>query len=684
MAVSLNWLKKYVDIDWTPQELAHQLTMAGIAIEGVEQQGDDYIMELDLTPNRGDCLGLINLAREVSALNGNPVKIPEPMFRENQENIKDYIKIEIEAPDLCLRYTARVVKNVKIQPSPQWLQTYLINSGIRPISNIVDVTNFVMLETNQPLHAFDYNLLGKEKRILVRKADYCENFTTLDGVERELDLDSLVITDGVRPIALAGIMGGLNTEINDDTKDVLIESANFLNTNIRKTSKKQGLRSDSSIRFEKGVDPEGAIYALNRAAQLMQQLGGGEVVKGIVDVYPGRKEPLIIKLRPERVNYLLGTDLSAADIKRYLDALQFNSKEKKGIFEVQAPTYRPDITMEVDLIEEIARLYGYNNVPDTMPTGVSIGGLTDYQRFRDNLKDIMAGNFNEVINYSFIGPQAYDLIGLPEESKYRKIIKIANPLSEDQSVMRTLLLPGLLKNVSTNLARRNHNLAFFEIGKVFHPADGNKLPEEVLKLGAIVCGKLELNWTKNEVAMDFYYLKGLVELLFKEVGISDYVFTPCQLPSYHPGRTARITCDNKEIGVMGEIHPAVLENYDINDRACALEFDIKTMYELSGRKVMTEQIARYPAVERDIAVLLTNETPAAQAVSVIKNSSPELLQKVVVFDIYSGEQVPEGFKSMAFRLTFQSLERTLTEKDISGSIETILTNLQERIGARLR
>lgn len=684
MTVSISWLKQYIDIDWTPQELAHRLTMAGIAIEGVEEQESGVVMELDLTPNRGDCLGLINLAREVSALNGNPVKIPEPDIVENRENVKDYIEIEIAAPDLCLRYTARVVKNVEVKPSPEWLQTYLISSGIRPISNIVDVTNFVMLETNQPLHAFDYNLLGREKKILVRKAEYQEKFTTLDGVERELDLDSLVITNGVRPVALAGVMGGLNTEINDNTRDILIESAIFLNTNIRRTSKKQGLRSDSSIRFEKGIDIEGSIYALNRAAQLMQQLAGGEVVKGIVDVYPGRKPPLIIKLRPERVNYLLGTNLSVAAIKGYLENLQFKIKEKKGLLEVQVPTYRPDISMEVDLIEEVARLHGYNKIPDTLPAGISIGGLTDYQQFRDNLKGIMAGNFNEVINYSFTGPQAYDLIQLPEDSKYRNVVTIANPLSEDQSLMRTLLLPGLLNNVSTNLARRNNNLAFFEAGAVFHPANNNKLPQEILKLGAIVCGELELNWTKNKVTMDFYYLKGLVELLFKELGINDYAFEACELPSYHPGRAARVLCKNREIGVMGEIHPVVLSNYDIDERACALEFDINTMYELSGRKTMTEQIARYPAVERDIAILLANDTPAGQAVSVIQNSFPKLLRKVVVFDIYTGRQVPEGFKSLAFRLIFQSMEKTLTEKDINNAVDSILTSLQEKLGAKLR
>ncbi len=683
MGVSINWLKEYVDIDWTAEELAHRLTMAGIAIEGVEQAGPDMIMELDLTPNRGDCLGMINLAREVSALNGQPLRIPEAKISENRENINDYIQVEIDAPDLCPRYAARLMKNVEIKPSPEWLQNALLRSGIRPISNIVDVTNYVMLETNQPLHAFDYQLLGKGKKIVVRKAEYQESFTTLDEVERELDLDSLVITDGIRPVALAGVMGGLNTEIGDDTRDVLIESANFLNTNIRRTSKKQGLRSDSSVRFEKGADPNGVIYAVNRAAQLMQELSGGEVVKGICDVYPGKKDPLVINVRPDRVNYLLGTELSHNEIKGYLERLKFKVKDRKGYLAVEIPTYRPDISMEVDLIEEVARLYGYNNVPDTLPLGINRGGQTDYQRFRDQIKEVMASYFYEVINYSFISPQLFDRILLPAESPLRNVIQIANPLSEEQSVMRTLLLPGLLENVSRNLARQNHNLNFFEMGAVYYPSD-DRLPEEKLKIGAVVAGRVELNWLKNHVPMDFFYLKGIVEILLKEMGIKDYTFQEHQLAGYHPGRTACIYCQGREIGVIGEVHPLVLENFDISDKACAFELDVETLYMLTGQKTMIEQIAKYPAVERDLAVLLGQDVKASEAIAVIKASDPELLQDVIVFDIYTGEQVPDGYKSTAFRLTFQSMERTLKEADINSRVDAILLNLQEQIQARLR
>ncbi len=683
MGVSINWLKEYIDIDWTAEELAHRLTMAGIAIEGVEEAGSDVIMELDLTPNRGDCLGMINLAREVSALNGCPLRIPQIKISENRENISDYIKVEIDAPDLCPRYTARLVKNVEVKPSPEWMQNVLLRSGIRPISNIVDVTNYVMLETNQPLHAFDYNLLSKEKKIVVRKAEYQENLVTLDEIERELDLDSLVITDGIKPVGLAGVMGGFNTEISNDTRDVLIESANFLSTNIRRTSKKQGLRSDSSVRFEKGVDPNGVIYAVNRAAQLMQELAGAEVVKGICDVYPGQKDPLIINLRPDRVNYLLGTELSYKQIKDYLERLKFNVKDRKGYLAVEIPTYRPDISMEVDLIEEVARLYGYNNVPDTLPLGINRGGLTDYQRFRDQIKEVMASYFYEVINYSFISPQLFDRIMLPPESSLRHVIRIANPLSEDQSVMRTVLLPGLLENVSRNMARRNLNLNFFEMGAVYYPSN-DRLPDEKLKLGAVAAGRVELNWLRNQVPMDFYYLKGIIEILFRELGIREYTFEGWEGSGYHPGRTARIICQDQEIGIIGEVHPQVLDNFDIADKACAFELDVETMFMLKGQKIMMEQIARYPAVERDIAILLGQDVKASEAIEVIRASEPELLQDVVVFDIYTGEQVPDGYKSAAFRLTFQSMEQTLKEQDINSRVDNILSNLQQQIQARLR
>jgi len=478
MGVSINWLRKYVDFDLTSADLAHKLTMAGIAVEGVEEKDDDSIMELDLTPNRGDCLGMINLAREVAAITGNKLQIPHNDLSNEGTEVNDYIKINIQDTDLCPRYSARVIKNVVIKPSPDWMQQALINSGIRPINNVVDITNYVMLETNQPLHAFDYDLIGEDKQILVRRAASGEKIVTIDEALHELEADMLVITNGYKPVALAGVMGGHDSEINEKTTTVLLESANFNPVNIRRTSRKVNLRSDSSMRFEKGVDPNGTVMALNRAAQLMVDLADGEVVPGIIDVYPAPIKPATIKLRTQKVNRLLDTSLSTEDIQGYMQKLSFPVTRKGDVLLVETPTYRPDLQLEVDLIEEVARLYGYNNIPDYLPlTSATGGGLTAYQIFRDKLRSNLAQNMYEVINYSFINPDAFDRIMLPDDHILRQVVKVANPLSEEQSVMRTTLLPGLLSTISRNAARRNYNLSFFELGAIFIPSQGT-LPQK--------------------------------------------------------------------------------------------------------------------------------------------------------------------------------------------------------------
>lgn len=683
MAVSINWMKDYVDFTWNPQELAHALTMAGIAIEGVEEKDGDYILELDLTPNRGDCLGMINLAREIAALNDTQVKIPQHIPLENEESIHDYIKVEIADPNLCPRYTARMIKNVKIQPSPEWMQTRLINSGIRPINNIVDITNYVMLESNQPLHAFDYDLLSPAKKILVRRARSGEKIVTLDDVERELDELMLLITDNDRPVALAGIMGGQNTEIHDNTVNVLLESACFQRTGIRKTARKLALRSDSSVRFEKGADINGVIYAINRAAYLMQELGAGEVVAGICDQYPEPSIPRQVLLRPERVNYLLGTDISTQEIRGYIEKLAFKTSEEERGLLVYIPAYRPDIEIEADLIEEVARLYGYDKIEATLPQGnTTQGGLTPEQKYRYQLEDLLARTFYEVINYSFINPRYFDMLLLPADSKLRDVVRIANPLSEEQSVMRTILLPGMLETISRNLARKNDNLAFFEIGSVFNP-HGDQ-PDEVLKVSAVVAGKSKLNWLKNNVVMDFFYLKGILENILLQLGIENPSFEEGINPSYHPGRTAIVKSQGIELGIIGEIHPQVRQNFNIKPRVCALELDVNKLYELSSRRIMLDSIARYPAVERDLAILIKDDVPAVAVLDILRDCGGELLQNLVVFDIYEGDQVAAGFKSMAFRMTFQSKERTLTEAEVNTITAQMLAQLQNQLQASLR
>lgn len=685
MGVSTNWLKKYVDYTWSAEELAHALTMAGIAIEGVDDVDGDKILDLDLTPNRGDCLGLINLAREVAALTGTRVILPEIKIRESADDINSYIRVKIKDPDLCRRYAARVVKNVKIAPSPEWMQEALIHSGIRPINNVVDVTNYVMLETNQPLHAFDYSLLEGDKRIVVRRAMDGEQFTTLDDVERHLGSSMLVITDGTRPVALAGIMGGQNTEISETTTTVLLESANFDPVNTRRTSRQLALRSDSSIRFEKGVDINGTIFALDRAAQLIQELAGGEVVSGVCDIYPHPQSPLTISLRPKRVNELLGTNLSTDDIIDYLQRLSLEVKksETNDTLQVVAPTYRPDLQIEEDLIEEVARLHGYNLIPSQLPGGASTGGLTPYQAFQVRTRNTIASSMKEVINYSFINKEMFDHVMLPDDDYRRNALAIANPLSEEQGVMRTLLMPGLLNTISRNLARRNQNLAFFEMGSVFIPGQ-EKLPSEILKLGVAVSGQSDINWKVSPVEWDFFYLKGVVEDLFQQLGIRNARFEAGTAPGFHPGRTAVISCGEEEVGILGEVHPQVLENFDIRNRVIFTELELEKLYNHATLRVMTESIGRFPAIERDLAVLLPIEVPASKAVDTMRRVGGPFLHDVLIFDLFTGEGVAQGFKSMAFRLTFRSDEGTLIDEQINPVMEEIIEQLEEKLAAKLR
>lgn len=684
MGISLNWLKEYIDVEWSGDELAERLTMAGIAFEGASREGDDWIMETDLTPNRGDCQGYINLAREVGALNGGEIRMPRIRLEENGENIRDFIKVSVEEPELCRRYTARLIKNVKIGPSPEWMQERLLKSGIRPISNVVDITNYVMLECNQPLHAFDYDLLDEARHIIVRRARPNEMFTTLDDVQRHLDSDMLLITEGERAVALAGIMGGQNTEINDQTINVLLESAHFDGICIRRTSRKLALRSDSSVRFGKGTDVEGVVFAADRAAALMQELAGGEIVGGVCDCYPGRRPPLQVRLRPSRVNQVLGTGLALSEVRACLDALCFKTAEEEGVFQVEVPSYRPDISIEADLIEEVARLYGYGNIPATLPEGPTTPGvLTPVQKLRDRVKSIISPHMYEIVAYSFISPDWYDHLLLPAESPLRQGVRVANPLSEEQSVMRTLLLPGLLDTVARNQARQNDSMAFFEMGTVFFASEG-PLPHEKLKLGGIATGSTPASWMKGALEMDFFYLKGILENLFYELGIDGVVFKPWQCLSYHPGRTALITAGAVELGVLGEVHPQVQARFGIKSRTAAFELDMESIYALNRTRKMERTISRYPSVMRDIAVIVTAGTEVAGMMEIIRDRAGALLREVKVADVYTGVQIPEGMKSIAFQLTFQADDNTLSDAQINPLMEKLVSDLESASGAKLR
>jgi len=649
---------------------------------------NDTVFEIELTPNRADCMSIRNVAREVAALAGLPLKPINIQFEETTEvTAADMIAVEIKDEDLCGRYVARAVTGVKVGPSPAWLQNRLKAVGVRPISNIVDVTNFVMMEMGQPLHAFDYNYL-EDKTIVVRRAEKGETIITLDGQERLLNQDTLVIADGKRPVAIAGVMGGENSEIMDDTTTVLIESANFNPVNIRRTSKRLGLRSESSIRFEKGVNIEGALEAANRAAQLMAELGGGKVVSGVVDNYPRKWVPVKIDVSVKKVNNLLQLDLSEEEIVNLLRPIELECESTgDGILSVTVPPFRMDIEREVDVVEEIARLYGYEKIPLTIPEG-DIGQIkmTWEQVLERNCKEILTGcGLNEAVSFSFMNPRSYDKWGIPEGDPLRNAVVISNPLSEEHSVMRTSLIPNLLEIAERNVSHKVEDLSIFEYGRVFTPDPEGKKPVERPVLAALVMGSLDSGWNWQKEELDFFFLKGVLEELLDRLNIKKVRWEPCTCSGLHPGRTARIIAGGGEvIGILGEIHPDAVDNFKLTSRPCVFELEFKLLASLASQEKQYTPLGRFPSAERDLAVIVAEEISAAQLEEEILSAGGEILTSCRLFDVYRGKPVPENKKSMAYSLVYQALDRTLTDEEINSRHEEIKQRLVEKFGAELR
>ncbi|MBM7854783.1 phenylalanyl-tRNA synthetase beta chain [Desulfohalotomaculum tongense] len=646
---------------------------------------DDYILELDLTPNRGDCLSMIGVAREVAALLGVEMKMPAAPLEEGEERVEELAAIDIQAADLCRRYVGRVIKGVQIGPSPSWMQQRLRAAGIRPINNIVDVTNYVMLELGQPLHAFDYDKLAGH-RIIVRRAKENESIKTLDQQERPLNENMLAICDAGGPVAVAGVMGGLDSEVTAETVNVLIESAYFDPVSVRRTSKALGLRSESSARFEKGIDIGGCVRAADRAAYLMQQLAGGTVARGVIDSYP---EPVVektVKLRPARVEHVLGIPVEEQKIVDILTALQFKVQREGENLLVTVPTFRPDVSIEVDLIEEVARVYGYNQVPDTLIYGPATQGKrSENQQLVYDIRNILVGcGLTEVITYGFVSPKVADLMNLPQDSKFRNVLVLQNPLSEEQSVMRTVLVPNLLEVLKRNHNRQIQNGAIFEIGRVFYPREGQNLPEERLVLAMVFSGYTEKSWNSEAEPMDFFFAKGVVEKLFAGIGLVEARFVRHTDPSFHPGRTAAIEVKGKTIGVLGELHPNVLENYGLPHRAVACKIDLLDLIETELQKPRYQPLPKFPAVERDLAVVVKQEVQTRDMIDVINKAAGKILKSVSVFDVYRGAQVQEGYKSQAFSLLFQAPDRTLTDEEVAKQTEKIFRALNKEFAAELR
>ena len=637
---------------------------------------NDAVVEFEITNNRPDCLSIIGIARETAATFESAVKYPVTAFKENGEDIKNYIDIQVKNSELCPRYSARMVKNIVIKDSPAWMQERLTKAGVRPISNIVDITNFVMLELGQPMHAFDYRDL-EDKKIIVRNAMPGETIKTLDETERKLDESMLVIADGKKPTGIAGVMGGYGSEIKNDTNTIVFESANFNPVNIRMTSKKLCLRTEASSRYEKGIDPELAAIALDRACSLVEQIGAGEVVGGKIDIYPVPRVARKLSLNVKKVGDFIGAkDITEEMIVKYLRSLEFKVEAKVDL-EVTVPTFRDDVEVYVDLIEEIARLYGYDKIPvDLMDTTFTQGGKNYKQNIRDMAKSNMAAQgLYEVLTYSFVSPGVFNKINLKAENPLRNAIKIVNPLGEDQSIMRTTMIPNMLEVISKNYSKKIAEGQFFEISRVYM---SEKLPLEDL---AEERETLTIGMYGN---VDFFDLKGVVENLLEELNIDKYRILSSNNDSMHPGRTAELLINNKRVGYLGEVHPDVLDKYDIPVSVYAAELNFEEIVRQSDMNVKYKSLPRYPSVARDIAIVVTEEITAGQVEEIIRNKGGKLIEEVKLFDIYKGSQIQNGYKSMAYSIVYRSDEKTLSEEDITKVHNKIVNSLINQVGAALR
>lgn len=635
----------------------------------------DTVFEYEITNNRIDCFSILGIAREAAVTFRKPFVPPVVEVHENAENVNDYIKVDVKDPDLCPRYCARVCTNIKIAPSPKWMQRRLAASGIRPINNLVDITNYVMEEYGQPMHAYDLDTIAG-RQIIVRRAKDGDEFQTLDGQVRKLDSEVLMICDAEKEVGIAGIMGGENSKITDDVKTVLFEAACFNGTNIRKSAKRIGLRTDASGKFEKGLDPNNSVDAINRACQLIQELGCGEVVGGIVDVCAPLKERVRIPFEPERINALLGTQIPEAEMLDYFGRLEFEYDEAKK--ELIIPSFRQDIEGFADVAEEVARFYGYDKIPTTLPNGEATTGKLSFKlRIEEKARDIAEYcGFSQGMCYSFESPKVFDRLLLDKEDKLREAVTIANPLGEDFSIMRTISLNGILTSLGTNYNRRNKAVKLYELGNVYlpHSVPVTELPEERMQftLGFYGDG-------------DFYTMKGIIEEFLESIGMNGKKeYDPNAGKKFlHPGRQANISYGGKVIGYLGEVHPEVLDNYDIGTKAYVAVLDMPEIIPFATFDRKYEGIAKYPAVIRDISMVVPREILVGQIEAVIAQRGGKILESYSLFDIYEGSQIQAGFKSVAYTLTFRAKDRTLEDADVSAAMKKILNGLQG-LGIELR
>lgn len=630
---------------------------------------DEDVVEFEITSNRPDCFSVIGLARETAVTFARPYTIKTPVVKGCGGDVNDYAKVTVQSDD-CMRYAARVIKNVKIGESPKWMKDRLRLSGIRSINNIVDITNYVLLEYGQPMHAFNLEDLD-DGEIVVRKAKSGEEIVTLDGEPHELDESMLVICDKHRPVCVAGVMGGENSEVRDTSKEILFECATFNGPSVRITAKKLGLRTESSSRYEKGLDVNNVIPALNRACELVELLGAGEVVDGTIDVMNCEVKPTVIKLRPDKINAFLGTDISRGEMEKILTSLEF----KIDGDDIIVPSFRPDVLREADVAEEIARIYGYNEIASTALRGETTRVIKPVNQVVEDIihSTLVSQGLYETLTFSFIGPKLFSMINSNDE-KLRKAVVIKNPLGEDTSIMRTTLLPSVMSTLALNYSRRNESAKIYEFANVYIPVDGQKLPDEHKNITLGMYG-----------GYDFYDMKGVIEHLFDVLKIRDVEYVAkSDNTTFHPGRCAQIVKDGKVIGIFGEAHPDVCKNFGMDTRVYICEIDFNTLLEFYTDEVKYKPLPKYPAVTRDIAMLIDDSVNVYEIEKIIKKCSGNILEGYNLFDVYKGAQIPEGKKSVAYSVTFRADDRTLTDEEINGVFDKIVKTLEDNLSAQLR
>jgi phenylalanyl-tRNA synthetase beta chain len=693
MRVPYEWLKEFVDIEYPPEAVIDRLTMIGLEVEAVEHADDDVVFEVNVTPNRPDCLSLIGIARELSAAYGMPLKFPDHNVVAGKRELD--FNVDIIEPKLCHRYAGRIVRNVSVKPSPEWLRKRLEKCGIRSINNIVDVTNYVLLEFGHPLHAFDLGTLrGKIIRVGTPKGVNGSSkaaVKTLDGAEREVSGDTLLIWDSERPVAIAGVMGGHDTEVKETTNDVFIESAYFDPVSIRRTSKALGLKTESSYRFERGTDIKGLKKALDRAALLMKEVADGTIY-GKIDIYPKRYFPAEVNVRYERINRILGLKLTKREIHNYLKGLGLEiTEEGRSGFKLKPPAFRRDITMEADVIEEIARHYGYDRIPSELPRAVmgvdvqkaDIRG----QKVKNTVKEsLLNAGFTEVINYSFMGVQDIELLGIGAEDERRNLIRIRNPLREEESFMRTTLIPSLIRNLLHNLAHGNRDLRLFEMAKVFISTASNPLPDEREHF-AVLYYKEKVKSLYKENVSDFYIVKGVVEAILNDLRIYNYSFARSKEPFLHPGQSADIFLGGSKAGYIGALSPEMIDSLQIKAQkpsVIVVEMDINRLISYIVQDIKYKPLPKYPYVERDTAIVVDSSLEASRITGYLKSYSSDLIEDIAIFDVYQGGNIAEGKKSITFNVRYRSSDRTLTDEEVDVLHKSLVDYILDKTNGQSR